>query len=486
MNRPPFVAQNFPGKCKIFPERDVMLLPFQTRWVLDNSQKKLAVKSRQIGFSWTTAYRVVRQKLRKGARLDAWVASRDEAQAQLFLQDAKRFASILDVAGADLGQTLTGDDGHTTYELRFSNGLRVHSMSSNADAQAGKRGDRVLDEFALHPDPRKLYSISYPGITWGGCLEIFSTHRGSGNYFNELIREIRERGNPKGFSFHSVTLQNALDEGLLYKLQCKLPEDDPRMQMDESDYFNFIRSGCADEEGFQQEFCCQPADDASAFLTYDLIASCEYPIGVSWETDLEDTKNPLFVGVDVGRDKDLTVIWVTEKIADVHFTRRVIELARTPFDEQERQLYEILALPSVRRCCIDQTGIGRQFAERAQKRFGAYKVEGVHFTPAVKEELAYPVKAAFEDKTIKIPMTNAIRHDLRGIRKEVTASGNIRFAGESSKYGHCDRLWSLGLALHGAKTLPSGALTSTAGIFFGSTKIGPPRRTFTPSRLRYK
>ena len=33
--------------------------------------------------------------------------------------------------------------------------------------------------------------------------------------------------------------------------------------------------------------------------------------------------------------------------------------------------------------------IGRQFTERAQKRFGTYKVEGIHFTGPVKEELAY-------------------------------------------------------------------------------------------------
>jgi phage FluMu gp28-like protein len=151
-----------------------MLLPFQSKWVLDNSRLKLAVKARQIGLSWTTAYRVVRQKLREGAKLDAWIASRDEVQAQLFLQDAKRFADVLNIAAADLGQTMIDDDGHTAYTLRFANGLRAHSMSSNADAQAGKRGDRVLDEFALHPDPRKLYQIAYPGITWGGQLEIFS------------------------------------------------------------------------------------------------------------------------------------------------------------------------------------------------------------------------------------------------------------------------------------------------------------------------
>ena len=133
MNRPSFVAPNFAGKCKIFPERDVMLLPFQQKWVNDNSRLKLCEKSRQIGLSWTAAYRVVRQKLRKGARLDAWIASRDEVQAQLFIEDAKRFADIFGVAASDLGQNVIDDQGHTSFSLRFANGLRIHSMSSNAD-----------------------------------------------------------------------------------------------------------------------------------------------------------------------------------------------------------------------------------------------------------------------------------------------------------------------------------------------------------------
>src|SRR4029077_7679745 len=101
--QPPFVPQDFQGKCKIFPERNVMLLPFQSKWVLDNSRLKLAVKARQIGLSWTTAYRVVRQKLREGARLDAWVASRDEVPAQLFLQNPKSFPAIYNVAVRSVG-----------------------------------------------------------------------------------------------------------------------------------------------------------------------------------------------------------------------------------------------------------------------------------------------------------------------------------------------------------------------------------------------
>jgi phage FluMu gp28-like protein len=484
IDRPPFVARNFPGKCKVFPERNGMLLPYQSKWVLDNSRLKLCVKARQIGLSWTTAYRVVRQKLREGARLDAWIASRDETQAQLFLQDARRFAEILNVAATDMGQNSIDDEGHTAFSLRFANGLRIHSMSSNADAQAGKRGDRILDEFALHPDPRKLYQIAYPGITWGGSLEIFSSHRGSLNYFNELIREITERGNPKGFSFHRVTLQDALDQGFLYKLQSKLPEDDPRLHMDEGDYFNFIRSGSADEESFLQEFCCQPADDNTAFLGYDLIASCEYRANEPWNTDLLDCKNPLFVGVDVGREHDLTVIWLLEQIGGINFTRRVVELSRQTFDSQEQALYELLKLPMVRRCCIDQSGLGRQFAERAAKKFGAYRVEGISFTTSTKEELAYPVRVAFEERTIKVPFTNAIRADLRGVRKEVTSSGHTRFAGERNRYGHCDRFWALALALHAAKTPATGALTSVEGIRYQKSTLLAPRRVWRPRTLQ--
>jgi phage FluMu gp28-like protein len=226
-------------------------------------------------------------------------------------------------------------------------------MSSNPDAQAGKAGDRVLDEFALSVDPRRLYQISFPGISWGGQMQIFSTHRGSFNYFNELVREITERNNPKGFSFHRVSLEDALSQGFLFKLQQKLPPDDERLAMDETDYFNFMRAGAGDEESFLQEFCCTPADDNTAFLPYDLIAGCEYKANESWQTDLLDCKNPIYIGVDVGREHDLTVIWVVEKINDIHFTRRVVEMSRQTLTRRTCP-YELLSLPMVRRCCIDQ------------------------------------------------------------------------------------------------------------------------------------
>jgi phage FluMu gp28-like protein len=448
------VRREFLGRCKVFPKRDTLLLPYQARWVKDDSRMKLMEKGRQIGLSWSAAFRLVSTTSLAGARFDDWVSSRDDLQARLLIEDCKSFAAILEIGAEDLGERVVDEQKHSAYVLRYANGRQTHSLSSNADAQAGKRGRRVLDEFALQPDPRKLYSIAYHGITWGGNLEMISTHRGSANFFNELVQEVKHKGNPKGISLHTVTLQTALDDGFLFKLQSKLPPEDQRQLMDEGEYFSFIRAGCADEESFLQECMCVPADDNSAFLSYDLIAGCEYPLTDSWEMSLEalaQIPSPLYLGVDVGRDHDLTVMWLLEKTGGVFLTRAILEFRNTPFDQQEAALYAILRMQNLRRACIDRTGIGRQFTERAQQKFGEYRVEAVNFSGPVKEELAYPVRAAFEDRSLRIPNSKAIRADLRSIRKETTAAGNIRFTADRGKNGHADRFWGLALALHAGK-----------------------------------
>lgn len=442
------------GKSKIIPASDKLFLPYQEAWIKDRRRIKLIEKSRQIGLSWSTAYDIVREHAKTTARLDAWVSSRDDIQARLFLDDCKKFAEILNIAAIDLGNEIIDPEKKaTSYVLALASGSKIHSMSSNPDAQAGKRGTRLLDEFALHKEARKLYSIAYHGVTWGGQIAIVSTHRGSHNYFNELVVEAREKGNPKKISLHRVTLQDALDQGFLYKLQSKLPPDDERQEMDEVDYFNFIRSGCADEESFLQECMCVPADDASAFLSYELITGCEYektPEKISEPFDLSDLSGckDLYVGVDVGRKKDLTVIWINSYEGERYYTRRVIEMEKKKFSAQESVLYPILSLPNMRRCCIDATGLGMQLAERAQDKFGKYRVESINFSGPVKEDLAYPVKAAFEDLNVRIPENKYIRADLRAIKKETTTAGNIRFSADRSENGHSDRFWALALSLH--------------------------------------
>ena len=44
---------------------------------------------------------------------------------------------------------------------------------------------------------------------------------------------------------------------------------------------------------------------------------------------------------------------------------------------------------------------------------------------------------------------------MRGVKKETTSAGNIRFSAETGPDGHSDRFWALALAVHAGKT-PTG------------------------------
>ncbi len=444
------------GRCKVIPANpDAIFLPFQSKWITDRSRLKLMEKSRQIGISWSTAFGSDERVAAQGARHDEWVSSRDDIQARLFIEDCKLFAGIMNMAAKDLGEVvIDAEKKLSAYVLEFSSGKRIHSMSSNPDAQAGKRGGRILDEFALHRDQRKMWAIAYPGITWGGGLEVVSTHRGSNSFFNNLIREAREKGNPKKLSLHRVTLQDALDQGFLYKLQQALPEDAEQQDMDEAEYFDFVKKGAADEESFDQEYMCIPSDDDSKFIEYELITGCEYIADMPWEREVDDVfAGRLFCGVDIGRKKDLTVLWVVEQLGDVLYTRKVIPMEKMRKSAQEAILYPWFAICD--RICIDATGLGIGWADDAQDKFGQRRVEAVSFSSQVKESLAYPLKGKMEDRKLRIPDDQTIRADLRKVQKVTTAAGNIRFVAESTPDGHADRFWALALAIH-ASEVPTG------------------------------
>jgi len=165
---------------------------------------------------------------------------------------------------------------------------------------------------------------------------------------------------------------------------------------------------------------------------------------------LPTPKSLLFLGLDVARKHDLCVFDVGEKIGDVVWDRLRIEMRGCRFAEIEETLFRLLRLPQVKRACIDATGLGAQLAERAAERF-EWKVEPITFTASMKEELAFGLRGDFEERRLRIVRDDRLVADLRGIKKEVNASGNIRFLGESGD-SHCDRFWAKALRQHAARS----------------------------------
>ncbi len=192
-----------------------------------------------------------------------------------------------------------------------------------------------------------------------------------------------------------------------------------------------------------------------------------------------------FLGVDIGRKRDLTVLWLleTENMdappeARSYVTRGMQTLDRQPFAQQREILEALLALrgetrnskietrswgqhlefrvPSfefrhlVRRCALDASGLGAMLAEELAAKWGA-RVEPVVFTGAIKEALAVRVKRLLEERRLKIPYDPAIRAALGSVKRYVTAAGNVRFDAErTDASGHADHFWALALALHAA------------------------------------
>jgi len=111
-----------------------------------------------------------------------------------------------------------------------------------------------------------------------------------------------------------------------------------------------IRLSMNDDKLFRQEFCCEFLDESSAFLTYEQIAGVEdASIDKAFDMDaLSRVESDLYCGMDIGRHRDFTVMWVVEADGDALVTRAVRETTGEPFRAQYEALSGLLSLRRVR------------------------------------------------------------------------------------------------------------------------------------------
>ncbi len=424
-------------------------LPYQVRWLKDKSKIKIVEKSRRIGLTYVQSYEDVEDCIAE--RVPAvWFSSADLTAAREYIEYCKKWAKLFNVIAEDLGEVLIdAKKDIKAFAIQFKNGSRINALSSNPSQFRSKGGKVVLDEFAFHDDQTAMWTAARPCITWGYPLRILSTHNGKNCKYFKFIDDVK-KGRLK-WSIHTITIQTAVEEGLADKITGRTLTTQERQQWLEDE-----RKNCGDEFTWLQEYCCIPVDEATAFLTYELIESCCLDNILKPVSAIE---GDMYVGMDIGRKKDLSVITVLEKLGIVKYTRRIEILEKMPFKIQEQVLYAILEHKRFRRACIDATGLGMQFAENAQNHFGKSRVEAVTFNSKIKEDLAFGLLTNFQDKGIRIPFNEKLREDLHSVKKLTTSSGNIRFDVEKSDTdGHADRFWSLALANHASDDNNSGPI----------------------------
>lgn len=405
----------------------VPLYRYQQNWMLDQARFKIGMFARQTGKTFTTTLEVVDDCFAAAlaGRRQRWVIlSRGERQAREAMNEGvKLHAKAYDLALEAHEYDWQGQEGsYRAMEVDLPHGSKITALPANPDTARGFSANVFLDEFAFHKDSGAIWKALFPVISAGWKLRITSTPNGKGNKFYELMTADGDR-----WSKHQVDIYRAVADGL--------PRD-----IDE------LREGLADEDAWAQEYELKWLDEASAWLSYELISSVEDER--AGDPD-QYQGGPCYVGRDIGRRNDLHVIWVWELVGDVLWERERIEQKRATFASMDAAFDDVMQRYRVIRACVDQTGMGEKVVEDAQTRHGS-RIEGVLFTGPNKLVMATAGKEAFEDRRVRITMGDArLRADLHKLRKVASATGAPRFIADRDD-DHADRTWAAFLGIHAA------------------------------------
>ncbi len=439
------------------PKPIVPLLGYQREDVECDARFRWNCWARQTGKSFTKSLRRILRGLSR--HRNQIFLSAGERQSRELMDKARQHCQALKIATDYYDRNSFAGLNVKQLEIVLPTDVRIIGLPANPQTARGFTGDVFLDEFAMHSADREIWAAMFPTLLRGdGELDVASSPKGRSNMFHEL------RDNPR-FSTSTITLPDAVAHGLDVNVE------ETRLAM-------------GDEELYRQEFLCEFLDEATAFLTYEQIAGCTDPELVAHDcvTPLASEASELFVGVDVGRVRDLTVIWVlalrgsrvgrracevgighpsarapslqitaSPNPQDTLVTVGLLELAGAAFRIQFDVLSELLSLPRVRRCCIDAGGIGMQLSEQLVERFGEYRVQPVSFSLALKSQLAGALRIAVENRSIRIPADERIRNDWHSVERGMSETGHIRLSAPRREGSHADRFWAAALALHAAE-----------------------------------
>jgi phage FluMu gp28-like protein len=384
---------------------------------------KICVKARQIGFSYIIAVEAVLRCYTEGC--NQLIVSVSQRQANEVLEKCKRVDRLFARFPSSTlpPATIEAVRGN---ELHFTNGARIIGLPRNPETIRGFTGDVFIDEFAHFRNDNEIFKAVVPTITRGYRLTIVSTPNGQMGKFFEIWN------NPdlyENFSRFKIDIFEAQRGGLSIDL------DAVRKRFD--------------DETFRQEYCCEFVDEATAVFPYALIRSC---VG-SFSSDEPAART---IGIDIGRRNDLTCLYILESRGDKLYTRRIDVLKQMRFEEQRAVIRQVIREEGVSRGCIDETGIGMQLAEELNREFGF--LDGVSFTPSVREQMVIMTRRKFEEKLIEIPDDEDLIADIHEIRKTLKNDNRVHYGSRRTSAGHADRFWAMALAVRAAENGPQLAI----------------------------
>ncbi len=433
-------------------------LPYQLDWILDESPYKVSEKSRRVGFTYASSYRMFRKCMNRGKGFTQWVSSRDMLTAQELIRD---YLTIWCKAANIVAKGMYGDNVELidternikAFVVEFPNGARLVSLSSSPEAFAGKGGDVFLDEADLHEDSGRLIDMAQPCTMWGGQLEIVSAYRVNGTSsspFAQLVKSAKG-ANPMEIRLHRVTLPDAVAQGLVEKINAVTGKAATREA-----FVAKIRSGCRTLSAYNSQYLCVCDDAAGKLITLQLVAPCELdPVEIA-EIVAKNPDAPRYGGYDVARKLHASAWHEYVELGVSLYLARREKWHNADFDTQEAWIRSRLtdaAQPRISRMAIDATGLGMHLAEHLTRDFPG-RVDAVNLESSRRTELCVSLRDRYEGKRIYIPADDQLRADINGPEKALAKNGGLRIyipafdnEGETS---HCDEFVASMLACSAA------------------------------------
>jgi phage FluMu gp28-like protein len=439
---------------------------FQIAHLSDDSTFRIENKSRQIAWSFSIAMEAVANAVLYGR--SSVFQSINLSEAQEKIRYARTVLEHLHIAGLP---AITVPD--TTTALGFENNARILSAPGNPGALRGKAQFWVyLDEFAHQRQAKENYTTAVPVLSKGGKLRAASSPMGASGMFWEIFTQSFQKY--PGYTRKSTPWWEVQAFSKNVKAARKLaPTLDTfaRVDMFGTDRIQAIFANMPLED-FRQEYECEFVDESTAWITWEEIRAAQSQ-GETLVCLLAEARgknlaavreaidqllpfmrqgqveNALAGGMDVGRVKNTSELYFVGKgAAESYPLRLALTLDNLEFDDQlDLIVYALTRLP-VSKFLIDRTGLGRQLAENAAKRFPT-KVEGVDFTNASKSVWATDGKMLIQKRKTPLPVNRDMAYQIHSIKKIVTGS-NVFFDTEQNTKHHADKAWAWFLALAAA------------------------------------
>lgn len=428
-----------------------VLLPYQQRWVCDRSRVKIAVKSRQVGITWCTAYEAVEvaSLAKKHGGSDFWYQTYAEPDALEFINDVGMWARALEqsfhIEEEELNEEEAREffvlpEGERSIKIRsvvFDSGFRVTALPHSPRKLRGKHGVYCLDEAAFHEDIRGALKAAHAFRMWGGRVVIISTHNGVENEFNKLLEDVKA-GKYPGYAIHEIDIHTACDQGL-YKRICEVTNE--KWSLDKQ---NAWIDELLNTDGAEEEFLCIPARSGGQYISPAVVTARMNDDGTIIRFRLEDDFNlldeetrekriqewldtkvlpvlktlptifPHHYGQDFGRSSDLSVIalgYLNQRLDLI--VPIMIEMANVPYESQKQiALFILKHIPRFAFATIDSTGNGSYLGEVILQKYGETKVEAAKINDPWYATALPKMKARFDDATIQIPKDLDVKQDL--------------------------------------------------------------------------